>query len=158
VPFHQRNLPHSYPPGATLSLTWRLYGSYQKPGARWLQDPRIARIVADALNQGEVDYHLYESFAWVIMPNHVHAIMRPENPLPKIMRWLKGSTAREANIILNRTGQPFWQYETYDHYIRTTEELNQTIRYVEQNPVRAGLAESIEQWPWSSAARDHAVP
>lgn len=103
--------------------------------------------------RGANDYRLYEILAWVIMPNHVHAVMRPEKPLSQIMRWLKGSTAREANLILNRTGQPFWQYETYDHYIRTKQELNQTIRYVERNPVRAGLTASIEQWPWSSAAR-----
>jgi hypothetical protein len=72
------------------------------------------------------------------------------------MRWLKGSTARAANLILKRTGEPFWQYETFDHFIRTSEELNRVIRYVEKNPVHAGLVSKIEDYPWSSAGKSKA--
>jgi putative transposase len=177
--YHERTLPHSYPPDATLFVTWRLFGSLPRErrfegvssspgeafarvdrlldsaagGPVWLRDKRVAALVADALKQGEAEYRLYELFAWVIMSNHVHAVIRPIRQLPIVMRWLKGSTARSANRILGRTGKPFWQYETYDHCIRGVEELNKIIRYVERNPVRAGLAGSMEEWPWSSAWR-----
>ena len=67
------------------------------------------------------------------------------------MRWAKGSTVRQANTLLAPTGNPFWQYETYDRVIRNSDELNRVIRYIETNPVRAGLATRIEDWPWSSA-------
>jgi putative transposase len=85
------------------------------------------------------------------MPNHVHLVLRPFRPLPEVNKWIKGSTARSANLLLNRTGKPFWQYETYDHCVRDTSELHNVIRYVEANPVAAGLTSSSNSWPWSSA-------
>jgi REP element-mobilizing transposase RayT len=153
--FHERNLPHCYPPGATLFLTWRLFGALpqalpencsltpgrafaeadrrldaDKRGPQWLKDPRIATIVIEALHRGSDQYRLYDLSAWAIMPNHIHSDFKPLKPLPAIMRWLKGSTARSANPVLGRTGKPFWQYETYDHCVRTGDELNRIIRYV----------------------------
>jgi putative transposase len=174
--YHERNLPHCYPPGATLFLTWRLFGSpiqrafasesdkglafaqsdrlldRADKGPLWLKDARIAQLVADSLVKGEIGYRLYERFAWVIMPNHVHIVIRPLRRLPDVMRWLKGSTARSANLVLGRTGHPFWQYETYDHCVRNTGELNRVVRYVERNPVTAGLCGLAEDWLWSSAS------
>jgi REP element-mobilizing transposase RayT len=175
---HRRNLPHYYPPGATLFLTWRLFGSLPREakvaletaqpnpgrafvacdrlldrnaaGPQWLRQPEIADLVQKALKQGEQEYGLYELLAWVIMSNHVHIVMKPARALPVVTRWIKGSTARAANLLLGRTGNPFWQYESYDHRVRSGE-LGRIIRYVESNPVAAGLAETIERWPWSSA-------
>jgi putative DNA methylase len=116
-----------------------------------LRDPRIARIVSDAIQFGETARRFYTLYAWVIMPNHVHVIVEPTVPLQRVMQWLKGRTGRLANRVLGRTGIPFWQDESYDHWIRSSEELKETIAYVESNPVKAGLAESAEEWLWSSA-------
>jgi hypothetical protein len=110
-------------PGATLFVTWRLFGSLPLKG--------IAALAAEALERGEDEYRLYERFAWVIMSNQVHLVMRTFRPSPAAMRWIKGSTARSANLLLGRAGQPFWQYESYDHCIRNLDELNRAIRYVE---------------------------
>ena len=60
-------------------------------------------------------------------------------------------TARQANVILGRTGQPFWQDESYDRWVRGPSELEKIVRYIERNPVSAGLVDSIENWRWSSA-------
>jgi REP element-mobilizing transposase RayT len=87
----------------------------------------------------------------MVMPNHVHTIFQPHTAMPAIMRWLKGRTSRAANWILGRTGTPFWQDESFDHWIRSEEELQYLIEYVENNPPKAGLVESKEQWRWSSA-------
>lgn len=65
-----------------------------------------------------------------------------------ILRLLKGSTARECNKILNRTGA-FWQHESYDHVIRSEDELNRIIEYVLNNPVRAKLVDNTHDWKWS---------
>jgi hypothetical protein len=161
--YHERNLPHWYPPEATLFVTWRLFGSLSHSrgerdgpnpqrsarvfvqtdrildtatdGPLWLKDERIAELVAKALEQGDKEYRLYELLAWVIM------------------RWIKGSTARSANLIPRRTGKPFWQYESYDHCVRNADELARVIRYIERNPVFAGLAAASEDWRWSSSRR-----
>ena len=120
-------------------------------GPVWLRDPRVASVVADALMYGENGRHFYQLRAWVIMPNHVHALLLPKTSLPVIMRWLKGSTARQANLILGRTGQAFWQDESFDHRVRDEVELARIAHYVEYNPVSAGLAANPPAWPWSSA-------
>jgi REP element-mobilizing transposase RayT len=177
--YHRRNLPHYYPEGAILFVTWRLFGSlapgYRKPkmltadagrsfviherllensphGPFWLKEPRIADVVAGAITRGASERRLYDLYPWTVMPNHVHLVIQPWHPLPRITRWLKGSTSRAANQILERGGQPFWQYESYDHCVRTTQELNRIIRYVEMNPVKANLSESPETYCWSSAS------
>jgi hypothetical protein len=54
-------------------------------------------------------------------------------------------------LILGQTGQPFWQDESYDHLVRSGEEYRRVERYIVNNPVRAGLVQSIEAFPWSSA-------
>jgi putative transposase len=175
--YHQRHLPHWKPEDAAVFVTWRLYGSLPKhvlvrqdevragrafvefdrlldraeTGPTWLKDPRIAQCAVDALKFGETDLHLYELVAFVVMSNHVHVLIRPSSDLSKITRAIKGYTAREANRILDSTGQPFWQDESYDRWIRDETAFHRIVRYIEGNPVSAGLAGSIEEYPWSSA-------
>jgi REP element-mobilizing transposase RayT len=79
------------------------------------------------------------------------------------MRWLKAATANRANVLLGRTGEAFWQREYFDRWIRTEKQLGSVIAYVEENPVRSGLAACPEEWRWSSAherpaARPPALP
>jgi putative transposase len=85
------------------------------------------------------------------MANHVHVLMEPLIPPSELMRRIKGRTAREANLLLHRTGEPFWQAESYDRWMRNTEEIKRVIRYIENNPVAAGLVASPEDYRWSSA-------
>jgi putative transposase len=120
-------------------------------GPIWLRDPRIAHLLQNALQYGERERYFYNLRAWVIMPNHVHVLLEPKVPLATITRWLKGSTARQANEILGRTGNTFWQNESFDHWVRNEEELNRIVRYIEYNPVTAALVKTPEDWPWSSA-------
>jgi hypothetical protein len=52
---------------------------------------------------------------------------------------------------LGRIGEPFWQKESYDHWVRSETEWNRIASYIEENPVKAGLAARAEDYPWSSA-------
>ncbi len=81
------------------------------------------------------------------MANHVHVLLRPEVPLRRIMNGIKGVTAQAANHILGRTGQPFWQDESFDHWVRSEAEFQRIWSYIERNPVTAGLVERPEDWP-----------
>jgi type I restriction enzyme R subunit/putative DNA methylase len=87
------------------------------------------------------------------MHNHVHMLVWPLAACPKFMKTLKGFTAREANKLLGGTGEPFWQHESYDHWVRGPDEFTRIIAYIEENPVRAGLSRTAEEYPWSSAYR-----
>jgi REP element-mobilizing transposase RayT len=122
-------------------------------GPVWLSDTRVAGLVQDAVIYGAAKRHVYDLYAWCIMPNHVHLILLPHAPISKITQWLKSRTARRANAILDRAGHPFWQEESYDRWMRGHAELLDTIAYVEENPVAAGLVECPQDWPYSSARR-----
>jgi len=76
-------------------------------GPDWLRDTRIAQCVADALRYGQWQLKIYELHAWVVMPNHVHVLLRPRVPLARITRAIKGFTARQANGILAAPGGGF---------------------------------------------------
>src|ERR1035438_4088053 len=129
--FYRRKLPHWDPEDADLFITWRLKGSL--PGApdgpTWLEDPRIARCVVEALFNASEQWHLCDLLAWVVMVNHVHVLIRPHRPLCQFTRAVKSASARSANLILGRSGQPFWQTESFDRWIRSSEERTRIIQY-----------------------------
>ncbi len=119
-------------------------------GACWLRRPEIAKLVQDALLH--FDGGRYRLLAWCLMPNHVHVVIEilDERSLSDIVRSWKTFTARLADIELGRTG-PFWHADYFDRCMRDEEHLAQTIWYVENNPVKAGLARRPGEWMWSSA-------
>ena len=120
-------------------------------GDCWLKDPRVAEVVANALRF--FVNSRYALGAWVVMPNHVHVLVRPlgEHTLDSILKSWKGFTAREANKIVGRTGEPFWANEYYDHWLRDEDEKVRLTAYIYDNPVKAGLCARPEDWLWSSA-------
>jgi putative transposase len=116
-------------------------------GPRWLERPEIAQIVAEAMRYREG--REYDLLAFSIMPNHVHLVVEQCGaPLYRMLQSLKSRTSRRANLILPKTGS-FWQAESYDHVIRDGRELERTLWYVINNPVKAGMIGSWEAWPWT---------
>lgn len=119
-------------------------------GSCSLRDPRIARLLRETLLKWNADR--YQLVAWVIMPNHVHILIRllGENLLSEVMHSIKSYTAHQANKLLGRTGR-FWSVESFDRYIRNAEHFHSTAKYIEENPVKAGLCSGPEDWEFSSA-------
>jgi putative DNA methylase len=122
-----------------------------RSGPSYLRQPAIADMIVDALDYNENVLRHYVLHAFVIMPNHVHLLATPAISLPKLTRSLKGITAKRANAMLALTGSPFWQEEGYDHFVRNEREFEKIRNYIEENPVRAGLAKEASQYRWSSA-------
>jgi REP element-mobilizing transposase RayT len=123
-------------------------------GNCWLRRAEFAEMVANAIL-----HHAGERFvlhAWVVMPNHVHAVLRPlpEWTLSKILKSWKGFSAREINRRLGLTGRSFWQKESYDHVIRDEDDLHRCCDYTLMNPVNARLCKRPEDWRWSSGFRE----
>jgi hypothetical protein len=83
---------------------------------------------------------------------HLHLLVFPLAELRRITHSLKNFTAAKANQILRRTAQPFWQDESFDHWIRERVELEKIQSDIENNPVKAGLKRP-ENWPWSSVGQ-----
>ena len=126
-------------------------------GPLWLKDPRVATAVAEGLVRGDVKLRHYDLHAFVVMANHVHALISPRAEVKKITKALKGAAARVANRILNRTGDTFWQDESFDRWVRSEWEFTKIRTYIQQNPVVAGLVSRAEDWAWSSAAQEWIV-
>jgi REP element-mobilizing transposase RayT len=115
--------------------------------------PEVADLVA-----GAIQFHANERFdlhAWGVMPNHVHAVLRPRPDwaLSEILKSWKGFSAREANRVLKRTGTTFWQVESFDHVVCDDDDLHRCCLYTTMNPVNARLCKQPEDWKWSSAYR-----
>jgi REP element-mobilizing transposase RayT len=112
-------------------------------GNCFLANPPVAKIVAQALRH--FDGERYELFAWCVMPNHVHVVFRPlaGNSLAAIVHSWKSFSSQRANRLIGRIGV-FWQREYYDHLIRGGEQFARAVRYVSENPARAGLRD----WKW----------
>jgi len=102
--------------------------------------------------RGEKALAQYLLHAYVVMPNHVHLLITTRFPLSRIMRGIKGVSARDANRILGRHEKAFWQDESYDHWVRDEAEFGKIRFYIEYNPVGAGLVKQPEDWKWSSVS------
>lgn len=120
-------------------------------GPAWLRQPAVAALVQQAIQYPagtSYDLHCY-----CIMPNHVHLVVAlPDNapPLVKTLQLLKGYSSFQANKLLGLSGA-FWQAESYDHVVRPGE-LARIISYVLENPVKAGLVDDWQKWPYTYLA------
>jgi putative transposase len=168
---YRRNLPHFQPDGAELFITFRLHGTLPLSAGRdgrafvsadrkleqraigptWLSEPRIAECVSQTIHEGEKRRMLYDLVSFVVMPNHVHLLIGPKAPAARITQFVKGVSARRANVLLDRTGQLFWQDESFDRWVRSGKERDKIIHYIEFNPVRASLAAEPHLFRYSSA-------
>jgi putative transposase len=119
-------------------------------GPVYLRTEAMATLVVESLFRGELLAH-YRLGPFVVMANHVHLLLLPSISPSLLLKSLKGATAREANRLLHRTGEQFWQRESYDHWVRSEAEWNRIATYIENNPVKAGLVSRMEEYPWSSA-------
>jgi putative transposase len=140
-------------------------------GECWLRDHRVALMAEEGL----LYFHnqRYELLAWCVMPNHVHVLVDvQQTPLWKIIQGWKVHVANESRHLLvperRAPSRPVpnaendeprrrsalrlkWQREYWDTFMRDEEQEKTAIRYTENNPVKAKLCRTAEEWPFSSA-------
>ena len=116
-----------------------------------LRNPKTAAIVDGALRY--FDGQRYVLHAWIIMPNHVHVLFTLSDPynLSSIVHSWKSYTAHQANLLLGLSGR-FWQPESFDRLIRSERQFEFCLRYILNNPVKAGLCKEVYQWPWKGCS------
>lgn len=116
-----------------------------------LLDLQPARVMIRAIHHSSVEAHA-RTLAYVVMPDHVHWLIEltGDRPLERILGPLKSHCAKELNRTAGTSGR-LWQRGYYEHQIRADEDLTRQARYIIENPVRAGLCDVIEEYPWWDA-------
>ena len=137
--YRRRNLPHLELPNATYFVTFRCRsGQILESEAR---DPVMSGIKA-------CDGRMLEVFGAVVMPDHAHLIFRINHgTLGSVMQRIKGGLARRVNVALKRKGS-LWMDESFDHVVRSEEELREKVEYIRNNPVKKGLVDIPEEYRW----------
>ena len=105
-----------------------------------LRRPQIAATIANSLRHFDGDRYALDSF--VVMPNHVHVLVRPHESqsLSEILHSWKSFSAKEINKLRERSGA-VWQDENYDRMVRDFAELERYRDYIKENPVAAKLGD-----------------
>ncbi len=122
----------------------------------YLQNPAIAGLVLNAFLK------LNTVYGWrfpclVVMPSHVHCLVTGQADatvsLERVLGFLKHFTAVQANKLLHRHGT-FWATENFDHWSRTPLHTERICSYILNNPVKAGLVQRWQDWPWLKMANE----
>jgi putative transposase len=135
----------TYIPG-TYFITSRTWESRKL----FIKTPVCEIVIETLLHYRDKNSYLLHSF--VLMPDHVHLILTPgpEISLERAVQFVKGGSARRISRTLNYH-LPVWQRGYTDHRIRDVQDYENHLRYIEENPVKAGLTTSAKEYPWCSA-------
>ena len=114
---------------------------------RCFTDFDCARALTHVLRE-TAEAGMAEWLAWVIMPDHLHALLRlgAATDLAALMRTVKGRSARRINA-LRGSKDRLWQPHFHDHALRAEENRVAVARYIVANPLRAGLVRRIGDYP-----------
>jgi len=121
-------------------------------GECWLQRPQLGGLVEEAMRF--FDGERYALGTYVVMPNHVHALVRPlggEHTLSTILHSWKSFTAKKINEVMERKGR-VWQDESFDYIVRDGGQLAKFARYIEENPATARLSPGAYRVGYGSVA------
>ena len=115
--------------------------------------PELALILTTAFHF--YDAKLYHLHAFCVMPNHVHLLLQPLIQstgdfahLSDIMCRIKGYTAKQI-IATGIQTQKLWRADYFDRFIRNEKDYYFTVEYILTNPIKAGLAKTQRDWPFS---------
>jgi len=140
-----RNLPHWELEGAVYFITFNTWEKLElTPAAR--------QVVLNACKF--FDRQRYQIFCLVVMPDHVHMLMQPlENSdnkfwsLSSILHSMKSYSSKQIPKVMKHIGT-VWQDERHDHIVRDEREFQVFWEYIRQNPVKAGLSVTPEEYPF----------
>ena len=114
------------------------------------QAPPMAELLLDVLlHYREQNTFLLHEF--VVMPNHFHLLITPEQSLERALQLIKGAFSFRVKKELGYGGE-VWQTSFYDHRVRDAAEYVRVSTYIQENPMRAGLVGSPKEYPYGSAS------
>ena len=132
-----------------VSDHWFFISCRVLPSRRMLSETEFASL-AQVIHERRKE-HAFLLTAWVFLPDHWHAIIYPPDPLTisRAMESIKDGATKRINHARREAGKLF-QPRFFDRALRTVREYHEKVEYIHLNPVKAGLANRPEDWPWSS--------
>ncbi len=92
----------------------------------------------------------YRLYGFTLMPDHLHVLLSPRASGIAVGAWLRRFKSFTTNEHVKLGGDaPLWQQSGHDHVCRTAETAEGVLAYIVNNPVRAGLVECWQDWPWT---------
>ena len=118
---------------------------------RLFDNPQLAALFSKACTDSRL-WQQATLLAWVLMPDHWHGLIQlgDNGELSPVVQRLKANTSKAVAI----RGAPVWQPGFHDRAIAGERTMHAAADYLSANPLRAGLVESIEHWPWRYAVWD----
>jgi putative transposase len=119
-------------------------------GQTVFQKEKDYEVFAEMMKEAKLRY-VVKLFAYCLMPNHFHMVLMPDEAqnLSKWMQWLMTSHVRRYHQHYGTSGH-VWQGRYKSFLIQKDSHLLAVLKYVESNPLRAGLTSSARNWLWSS--------
>jgi putative transposase len=110
-----------------------------------------ARIVIDELLKAAKDVR-FRILCYCLMPDHLHVIVSPGESTLTLSKFLNIFKGRTTAVFRERKDlKKIWQRSGFDHVIRTEENLKGVIKYIRNNPVRKGIVENADDYPYSES-------
>jgi len=111
--------------------------------------PDLARMIC-----GNVEFYCtkmrYNLYCYCLTPDHLHVLLSPGASETQIGKWLNSFKSFTTHQFMKAGGDPpLWQRSANDHVCRASEDPENVVRYIVNNPVRAGLVERWDDWPWT---------
>lgn len=118
---------------------------------RLLNSDSLRQLFLQLLEEMRVAFQM-RIFGYVLMPEHVHLLISEprEKCLADALHWLKLTFSKRSARLRASAGHPFWLRRYYDRNVSDHEEFVEKLRYLHRNPVKRGLCQKPEDWPWSS--------
>jgi putative transposase len=146
--FHQRRTPAQ---GVHISLSgfnWVFLTVCAEGRVRWLTQARVQRSLHDIWEQRATAWLVCD---YLLMPDHLHLFCAPHDPEVTIERW---TSFWKDRLVMTLPGIGTFQRGGFHHRLRSGESYSQKWLYVRENPVRAGLVEQPEHWPYQGRVHE----
>ena len=146
-PIGRRALPHDPPHFiGTSNAIFFMTLCCQPKGTNHLCHSQTAKILFDATRFYQ-EQHYWGVPLLLLMPDHLHmlASFGPDLGMKRVIANWKRYTANHAGI--------HWQRDFFDHRLRNDESFGEKAAYILQNPIRAGLVDRVEEWPYQLQLR-----
>jgi putative transposase len=120
----------------------------------WFIDQAAVEAAREQLLQLSSAHH-FDVSAYCFMPDHAHLLLDATSPGSNFRRLMHLWKQATGYAHVRRTGARLWQNGYYEHVLRRDEDRFEVIKYLVANPVRAGLVQRVEEYPfWGSAIWD----